>query len=102
MNHSIFNPYIAAGAYASERDRYERVFLERREHNRQGPKPRPRPMPARYRDFPGAAEAPSIPSPPRASDARAASKPAPAPRPKSVERRLSLQEMARQMTGRKR
>jgi hypothetical protein len=108
MNHSIFNPDIAAGAYASERDRYERIFLERREHNRQGHKPRPMPatpdarprtMPARYRDFPGAAETPSIPSPPRASGARAAPEPAPVRAPKSVERRLSLEDMARAITG---
>ena len=43
-------------------------------------------MSTRYRDFPGAAEAPSSPSPPRASGARAAPEPAPAPAPKSVER----------------
>jgi len=99
------------GAYASERERYERVLLERRANHRQGHKLRPTPatpdarrseLHGRYRDFPGAVKAPSPLSPPRASDARAASEPAPAHAPKSVERRMSLQEMARQMTGRKR
>jgi len=44
-------------------------------------------MSTRYRDLPGAAEAPSSPSPPRASGARAAPEPAPVRASKSVERR---------------
>jgi hypothetical protein len=41
MMHSFFREGVLSGAYSSERERYERIFLERRADNQRGHKPRP-------------------------------------------------------------
>jgi hypothetical protein len=83
---SIFDTEDHQGTYSSERERYERVFLERRADNRQGHKPRP---------------LPATPEPVE----RVAPAPAPTPAPRTqppLERRMSLQEMARRIGAKSR
>ena len=87
MMHSFFREGVLSGAYSSERERYERIFLERRADNQRGHKPRPQMVTAPAKRV-IALEPASPPKP---------AKPAPTTLP--LERRLSLEELARQITG---
>ena len=84
--HSIFDSY-EPDTWSSDRERYESIFLERREHNRAGHKPRPV-MPAVPAEPPVRVETPAAVEPPRPR------KPA-----DPVARNLGLSEMARRLTG---
>jgi hypothetical protein len=87
MMHSFFREDILNGAYSSERERYERIFLERRADNQRGHKPRPQMVTAPVERV-ITTEPVSPPKPAK-----------PAPKTLPLEHRMSLEELARQITG---
>jgi hypothetical protein len=94
---NILNPNNVHGAWESDAARIEEIYLQRREHNQRGYGPtsaRAKPTGLAHRLSPEADTnmSPMTDLPPEPKPKRAKKTP-------PLERRLSLEEMARQITG---